>query len=279
MNTDTTNSIPPIPFTEKLLRAAYQLKQSGLPWQPHVGCFVWDRDSVITAPSPFPRRVYFILNLKRFLSIFGSSEKMREQLVWIPTWYQADQLCRRLGIADDKCHMATQSKDPLEGDDRLVQLYERITGKLEAFSRHQDSGTMEANGLGLKRWVDKVINEELGSLDSLPMPVQQHIHSAYQEASKAYLGWRRVQEGQPNNWFPPEHTFDDRLLNELSHFFSDYQAPVRSVSAIRTIVNRLHSIDRSTNPDAYQSLIDQLLQDQPTRPISQEILTDLIRQT
>jgi hypothetical protein len=44
----------PIPFHLRHCQVAAELKQAGLPWTPHVGCFVWDRDGHITASSPFP---------------------------------------------------------------------------------------------------------------------------------------------------------------------------------------------------------------------------------
>ena len=83
----------PIPFDNSVLNAAAEMKRLGLPWTPHTGCFVWDPEGRIEAPSPFPFRVYFILSLPRFIGIFGSIDAMREQLVWVPTWYQARQLC------------------------------------------------------------------------------------------------------------------------------------------------------------------------------------------
>jgi hypothetical protein len=42
-----------------------------------MSAFFWDREAVIPAPSPFPQRVYFILNLRRFMAVFGSEEKMQ----------------------------------------------------------------------------------------------------------------------------------------------------------------------------------------------------------
>jgi hypothetical protein len=89
----------PLPFDRELLDLARELKDRGLPWQPHVGCFVWDPDGHIEAPSPFPERVYFILSMPRFIDIFGSIEAIKRDLVWIPTWYQARQVCREKGIA------------------------------------------------------------------------------------------------------------------------------------------------------------------------------------
>ena len=121
--------LDPIPFTDRLLDLALLLKQSGLPWIPHVGCFVWDHQGVVTAPSPFPKNVYFILSMKRFLGIFGDAEQMKRQLVWLPTWYQALQLCRRLGIPASQIDSKSST-----GEKALMALYSHILHRLTASS-------------------------------------------------------------------------------------------------------------------------------------------------
>jgi hypothetical protein len=127
-NTDT--DIAPFPFDEKVIQAARQLKQLGLPWQPHVGCFVWDPDGTIEAESPFPGRVYFILSLPRFIAIFGSVEAMREKLVWLPTWHQARLLCRRMGIKDEEVAALWRSGRCRNPGDEALLLYEKLAETL-----------------------------------------------------------------------------------------------------------------------------------------------------
>ena len=68
---NSKTDLPPIPFDLRHCQAAAQLKERGLPWTPHVGCFVWDPDAIMEVTSPFPNRIYFILNLGHFLRIFG----------------------------------------------------------------------------------------------------------------------------------------------------------------------------------------------------------------
>lgn len=91
--------LPPISFDLRHCQAAAQLKEKGLAWTPHVGCFVWDPDEFIEVASPFPYRIYFILNLGHFLRLFGSREEITEKLVWLPTYHQARLLCDRLGLS------------------------------------------------------------------------------------------------------------------------------------------------------------------------------------
>lgn len=85
----------PLPISEKTLELARKLKELGLDWQPEVGHFVWDPLEVIESPSPFPMRVYFILSMKRFLSIFDSVVSMKSKLVWVPTLHQLRSLANQ----------------------------------------------------------------------------------------------------------------------------------------------------------------------------------------
>lgn len=90
----------PIPFHSEIRELALALKQAGLVWQPHPGCFVWDPEHRITVPSPFPEHIYFVLSIPRFIDIFGSIDGIQEHLVWLPTWHQARLVCRELDIEE-----------------------------------------------------------------------------------------------------------------------------------------------------------------------------------
>jgi hypothetical protein len=95
------------------------MKTKGLRFRPHAGCFVWDPENRISVPSPFPNRVYFILNLGRFESIFGSLEAVEADLVWIPTETQAREIIRNLG--GDPEIMASGTRE----------LYSTILGRID----------------------------------------------------------------------------------------------------------------------------------------------------
>ncbi len=122
--------LAPLPFEEGLCRQALDLKKLGLPWQPHVGCFVWDVDDVIEVDSPFPGNIYFILSLPRFIDIFGSIENIIDELVWLPTWHQARLLCRRLGIQDDDIVGTLQFNKHVSPSGELRQLYKLIASAI-----------------------------------------------------------------------------------------------------------------------------------------------------
>jgi len=128
---DPATDLAPLPFDGRHRDTAARLKQAGLPWNPHVGCFVWDPEGLIPVDSPFPDRVYFILNLGHFLRLLGTAERVRERLVWLPTWHQARLSAEKLGV-DAKAlrNIWEGEKTPRPGEE-LLRLYELLLAALE----------------------------------------------------------------------------------------------------------------------------------------------------
>ena len=122
--------LPPIPFDLRHCQAAAQLKDRGLPWTPHVGCFVWDPDEIIEVSSPFPGRIYFILNLGHFLRIFGSVEEISKKLVWLPTYHQARLLCDQIGVNQEEISAVLASTEATRAGEELLVLYKMILNEL-----------------------------------------------------------------------------------------------------------------------------------------------------
>jgi hypothetical protein len=134
---DSNADLPPIPFDKRHCELAKVLKDNGLPWEPHVGCFVWDRDGLIEVSSPFPQRIYFILNMGHFLKLFETVEKMAKQLIWVPTWHQARILCAQFSVDNQQIGCLWHSKTVVKPGDDLLLLYEMILGVLQ--QRHKTS--------------------------------------------------------------------------------------------------------------------------------------------
>lgn len=131
---DPARDYAPIPFEPAVLEAARRLKAAGLQWRPHVGCFAWDPDGYMPVPSPFPERVYFVLNLGRFTEILGSVEAMQERLVWVPTWTQASALLAAAatpGAAANPVAAANPAATRTPGAAALLALYARLEAALD----------------------------------------------------------------------------------------------------------------------------------------------------
>ena len=87
---------------------------------------MWDPETHIEVRSPFPDRVYFVLNLGHFLKIFGSLDSMKERLVWLPTWHQARLLCSESGVAKEGVAAIWKGAAPLSPGDEVLALYELL---------------------------------------------------------------------------------------------------------------------------------------------------------
>jgi hypothetical protein len=119
------SDLAPIPFSKEVCMAAKSLKEKGLDWNPHVGCFVWDENNSFEVTSPFPNQIYFILNLGHFLKIFDTVENMKDKLVWIPTFHQAKSIIQKFNLSDEKKYsLNLNSVDTLE--EELIKLYQII---------------------------------------------------------------------------------------------------------------------------------------------------------
>ncbi len=128
---DPEKDLAPMPFDSRICQQALEMKKSGLEWRPQVGCFVWDPDEYIKPASPFPGRIYFILSLARFIDIFDTIEEMAEKLVWLPTWHQAQLICRQLGITDEGLERRRKQNPGATLVEELIEVYGLIIETLE----------------------------------------------------------------------------------------------------------------------------------------------------
>jgi hypothetical protein len=271
----TSHTPLPIPMDDHSMQLALQMRQAGLPWEPAVGCFVWDREGIIAQPSPFPKRIYFILSMKRFMAIFGDVEEMKRRLVWLPTWYQARQIVQRLQIRDiDRGSqlLADPSSSP---EAELVGLYRCILQHLQASDKPALGNREMVEYDTQMEWVRSVMASDVGDLSRFPRPVQDRIESIYDEVGRAYLGWRRIQENQTQDWLPRETAFEKDLLGDLGHFYSDYQHAIKSLDRIRKAVLLLDAIDEREDRDNYDRLVALILGDDHSQLPQQTILDEL----
>lgn len=271
----TTRQLAPIPMDDHSMQLALQMRQAGLPWEPAVGCFVWDREGIIAQPSPFPKRIYFILSMKRFIAIFGDVEEMKRRLVWLPTWYQARQIIRRLQIGDMGPGLQRHPNPSSSPEAELVGLYRHILKHLQA-SDNPASGNREmADDDTQMEWVRSVMASDVGDLSRFPRAVQDRIESIYDEVGRAYLGWRRIQENQTQDWLPRETAFEKDLIGDLGHFYSDYQHAIKSLDRIRKAVHLLGAVDEREDRDNYDRLVALILGDDHSQLPQQTILDEL----
>ena len=113
-------------FSQEEIEMARELRRLGLKWEPSVGHYVYDENRCCQRGSPFQDRLYFILNYERFMSHIGGVERFKEVMLWLPTWHDARELLRSLGVSDEKVAFRLQDCKALENRNELKVLYEMI---------------------------------------------------------------------------------------------------------------------------------------------------------
>ena len=134
---DEKKDYAPTPFDRRHCEMAARLKEAGLRWFVHPGCFAWDPDGLLIDSSPLPNRIYFILNTSIFARALGGIEKVRRKLVWLPTWHQARLLCREYEVPDEAVAAIWPSSVPMGPGDELIALYGLLLEKLHERSREK----------------------------------------------------------------------------------------------------------------------------------------------
>lgn len=113
-------------FTSEEIGLARRLKQLGLPWTPSVGHYVWDEADIIKCESPFHDMVFYILDLKHFLRRADTIEQLREDLCWLPTWYDARQILASLSVPPNQITERLRATSAFENRTERLELYRLI---------------------------------------------------------------------------------------------------------------------------------------------------------
>jgi len=251
---DPEKDLAPLPFDDRICQQALQMKASGLKWQPHVGCFVWDPEHYIKLDSPFPNRIYFVLSVPRFIQIFDAIEKMIEKLVWLPTWHQARLLCRGLGKPVDTVARLWQANDNLAPGDELLAIYQVI---IDALSGHA-SGVSTSPQSELDKLSIAVLTQRMRNISALPEELTDKILGAYHQFIEAYLNVLRQKENKPIDWFPRTLSIDPELADGMRHFYSDYQHITRKFFKLNQKLDRLREDHNDNRSKRFQDRIDEI---------------------
>ena len=248
--------LAPLPFDDRICQRALQMKASGLKWQPHVGCFVWDPEHYIKQDSPFPNRIYFVLSIPRFIEIFGDIEKMIEKLIWLPTWHQARLLCQELGKPVDTVAKLWQGNDNLSPGDELLVIYQVI---MDALSGH-DSDLSTTPQSELDKLSIAALTQRMGNISALPEELTDKILGVYHQFFEAYLNILRQKEHKPLDWFPQSISIDPELADGMRHFYSDYQHITRKFFKLNQMLDRLREDHNDNRSKLFQDRIEEIFE-------------------
>ncbi len=117
-------------FSQDCIDVARLLKETGLNWKPQCGQFVWDEAGVIDAPSPFHDKVYFILDIKHFLRRTKNIERLKEVMIWLPTWHDCREMLKEFGVTNSQISDYLNENQSIQDESELLALYHLIQNQL-----------------------------------------------------------------------------------------------------------------------------------------------------
>ena len=101
-----------------------------------------------------------------------------------------------------------------------------------------------------------LIAEMWGDRQDFPHPLDQYADRICREFIAGYLIFLRQKESKSPDWFPETLVIDWDLVDDMRHFFSDYQHITQSFLTLKRQLKSLRDID-----NAYQHMIDDILAD------------------
>lgn len=104
-----------------------------------------------------------------------------------------------------------------------------------------------------------LIAETWGDGDDFPEELRPWADHICCEFIVAYLNFLRQKETKSLDWFPEKLNIDWDLVDDMRHFFSDYQHITKSFLHLKRQFKKLQDIDKVRQPNAYQRMIPDIL--------------------
>ncbi len=106
-----------------------------------------------------------------------------------------------------------------------------------------------------------LISETWGDGDNFPEELNSWANQIFREFIVGYLNFLRQNEAKSSDWFPKRLVIDWDLVDDMRHFFSDYQHITNSFLTLKRQMRELQAIDKHQQPHAYQHMITDILAD------------------
>jgi hypothetical protein len=106
---------------------------------------------------------------------------------------------------------------------------------------------------------EDIIEKKLKDISILSDNLVNHIFHIYAEFIENYLNVLRQKEGKPRGWFPESLSIDPAWVDEMRHFFSDYQHITNAFLTLNKHMDELREIDKDKQPNLYQHTVNDIL--------------------
>ena len=137
---------------------------------------------------------------------------------------------------------------------------------------NEKNGTIKKQSI--QELIDSAIKSEIGDIDMLPHAVASHVRDVYGEFMPVYTEMIRIKGNQDRDRRPAILPIDPDMVEDMLHFFSDYQHLTRAFKRLNREVKILLALDRHSEPHRYDELAESIVSDGDRRSLMKSIIEE-----
>lgn len=126
----------------------------------------------------------------------------------------------------------------------------------------------------MQQLIESAINSEIGDIDQLPHSVAARVREVYGEFMPVYTEMIRIRENQHRDWRPAILPIDPDMVEDMLHFFSDYQHLTRAFKRLNREVKTLMAMDRHRESHRYDEWAENIVSGSDRRSLMNSILEE-----
>lgn len=126
----------------------------------------------------------------------------------------------------------------------------------------------------MQQLIEGAIKSEIGDIDQLPHSVADRVRDVYGEFIPVYTEMIRIRENQHRDWRPAILPIDPDMVEDMLHFFSDYQHLTRAFKRLNREVKTLMAMDRQSEPHRFDEWVENIVSGGDQRSLMNSILEE-----
>jgi len=130
------------------------------------------------------------------------------------------------------------------------------------------------NNQTMQGQIESMIKSEIGDIEQLPQQVVARIRDVYTGFVPVYVEMIRIKENHPIDWQPTNLKADAEMVEDMLHFFSDYQHITRAFKRLNRQVKCLLTMDRQEDPQRYDEWAEIIVSGNKKRSLMNSIIEE-----
>ena len=126
----------------------------------------------------------------------------------------------------------------------------------------------------MQQLIERAIKSEIGNIDRLPDAVAARVRDVYGEFMPVYTEMIRIKGNQHRDRQPAMLPIDPDMVEDMLHFFSDYQHLTRAFKRLNREVKTLLALDRHSEPHRYDELAESIVSGGDRRSLMKSIIEE-----